>query len=93
MNLTLHPEDEKLIEEKVRSGQYPNAAALIAEALHALIDREAVSGEERARIRKLLDDRWAEANDSGTHWADGEEALDRLEAKVSTHEDSTAKGR
>lgn len=86
MNLTLHPEDEKFIEEKVRSGQYPSAAALIAEALLALEDREALGGKERARARKLLDDRWAEANDSKTRWADGEEALDRLEAKVAAHE-------
>lgn len=87
MNLTLYPDDEKLIKEKLESGQYADARALISDALRALRDRE----ESVENIRKLLDERWEEANDPNTEWIDGEQALARQEARVAEHKKARRK--
>jgi putative addiction module CopG family antidote len=88
MDITLHPDDEKLIQQKVRSGQYPDAAALISAALRALRHLE----RTRADVRRLLDDRWEEANAPGTKWLDGEQAVTDQENRVSEQRRVRARG-
>ena len=56
MNLTLRPEQEKLVDELRKSGRYPDAESVLAAALLALEQRHAaaerstkLSAEERIR--------------------------------------------
>lgn len=86
MNVTLSPDDQELVEGKVSSGHYPNPNAVVADALRALRERDLLDQHERARIRKLLDDCWAEANDPTTEWADGEEFMTQFEAEIDAAE-------
>ena len=41
MNVSLTPDLENLVKEKVQTGQYPNAAAVVEEALQLLRQRDA----------------------------------------------------
>jgi antitoxin ParD1/3/4 len=58
MEIVLPPEVEKLVEEKVASGEYPTAADVLRAALHLLDERDRVYrarlDELRAEIRKGL---------------------------------------
>lgn len=40
MNITLTPELEKLVEERLRRGDYEDADTLVREALHRLIEED-----------------------------------------------------
>ncbi|MDA1189992.1 MAG: hypothetical protein O2854_10030 [Chloroflexi bacterium] len=82
MNVTLNADDQELVDGKVSSGQYPNPDAVVADALRALRERDLLNQHERRRIRKLLDECWAEANDPNTEWVDGEEFMTRFEAEI-----------
>lgn len=82
MNVTLSPADQRLVEGKVSSGRYPNPDAVVADALRTLRERDLLDQHERRRIRKLLDECWAEANDPNTEWVDGEEFMTRYEAEI-----------
>jgi Arc/MetJ-type ribon-helix-helix transcriptional regulator len=55
MQITLSPELAKLVEEKVNSGQYPDANAVIANALEVFIEQEALTPEYEQYVRKELD--------------------------------------
>lgn len=39
MNIVLPPATEKLIQERIESGEYPNASELVDVAVHRLLDR------------------------------------------------------
>ena len=54
MNLTLRPEQEKLVDELRKSGRYPDAESVLAAALLALEQRHA-TGE---RPTKLSPEEW-----------------------------------
>ena len=53
MNITLSPGVEKRIQELVERGDYPNADALIREAVGAFLDVE--SGEDLETIRRRIE--------------------------------------
>ncbi len=59
MNISLTPELEKLIYEKVRSGLYNSASEVIREALRLLHERDQVRQQElealRAKINRGLE--------------------------------------
>ena len=40
MNITLSPELEKLVNEKVQNGEFENAEAVVAQVLHALAESD-----------------------------------------------------
>ena len=82
MNVSLGPDDEKLVEEKLASGQFPSPEAVVSEAFQALRDREELDERERQGIRQLLDERWGKANDPNAKWVDGEEVFARLANKI-----------
>ncbi len=82
MNVSLAPDDEKLVEEKLASGQFPSPEAVVLEAFQALRDREELDERERQGIRQLLDERWEKANDPNAKWVDGEEVFARLANKI-----------
>jgi Arc/MetJ-type ribon-helix-helix transcriptional regulator len=82
MNVMLNADDQELVDGKVSSGQYPNPDAVVADAIRALRERALLNEHERRRIRKLLDECWAEANNPNTEWVDGEEFMTRFEAEI-----------
>ena len=49
MNLTLSPEQEKLVDELRKSGRYPDAESVLAAALQALEQRDA-AGERPVKL-------------------------------------------
>ena len=40
MDVPLHPEIERVVRQKVESGEYPSIAALVEEALFLLVERD-----------------------------------------------------
>ena len=72
MNVSLTPELERFIREKVDSGRYQSSSEVVREALRPLEERERVREQLRAEIQKGVD--------SGEP-VDGPKALDRLLAK------------
>ena len=55
MTVTLAPEMEQLIAEKVRSGRYPSAEAVVQEAIHLLEERDAEQDIRLAAVRNKLE--------------------------------------
>jgi antitoxin ParD1/3/4 len=55
MNLTLKPETEKLIRERVDRGEYKNAAELVDEAIHYLLDMDRAEAELEALVQEGID--------------------------------------
>ncbi|MGC2112226.1 MAG: type II toxin-antitoxin system ParD family antitoxin [Candidatus Korobacteraceae bacterium] len=51
MNVSLTPQLEKLIEQKVREGNYQNASEVVREALRLLADRDERRSLELQRLR------------------------------------------
>ena len=82
MNISLGPDDQKLVEEKLATGQFGSAEAVVSEAFQALRDREELDERERQGIRQLLEERWEKANDPDAKWVDGEEVFARLANKI-----------
>ncbi len=60
MTITLTPEQEKLVMERVSSGQYLNPEHLAAEALRLLTAREEQE-QELSSLRRSIDAGWEEA--------------------------------
>ena len=54
MNVSLRPELEALIREKVNSGRYRSASEVVREALRMLADREQLRALQLAELRKQL---------------------------------------
>lgn len=82
MNVSLTPELEKFVQDKVDTGRYTSASEVIREALRLLEKREERTREREQALKAFqteLDRRIAEADAGG--WIDGEEAFTRLRAK------------
>lgn len=56
MTLSLPPHLEKVVRQKVESGLYPSPTAVLAEALRVLEEREQRLDEEKAGIRRALEE-------------------------------------
>ncbi|MDX1540981.1 MAG: type II toxin-antitoxin system ParD family antitoxin [Geminicoccaceae bacterium] len=80
MNVSLTPELERFIREKVDSGRYQSSSEVVREALRLL--------EEQERLREQLQSEIQKGLDSGEP-IDGPEALDRLLAKYETMASAT----
>jgi len=52
MNVSLTPQLEKFIQQKVRQGTYQTASEVVREALRALADRENLRALEMGRLRR-----------------------------------------
>jgi antitoxin ParD1/3/4 len=76
MNISLTPELEKLVGEKVRSGRYASASEVIREGLRLLEEQEALKQHRLAEIRRKID-RALNQLDAGAGIAD-QEARRRL---------------
>jgi len=74
MHVSLTPELEELVKEKVASGLYNNASEVIREALRLMHQQDAVYKLKLERLRKLL----IEGEQSGV----SEKSIDDLIAEV-----------
>ena len=99
MNVTLSPEHEKLVREKLQSGEFDNADALVGHALQFLVAREE---EDRRHRQAIRDDRrhraagrFGKKIDRGIEQlergegVDGEQVFAELEAKLDEAEQQT----
>ena len=55
MNLTLKPETEKLIQERIDRGEYKDAAEFVDEAIHYMVNLERAEGELEALVQEGID--------------------------------------
>ncbi len=79
MNISLTPELEAMIQEKVRSGMYQTASEVVREALRLFQEREQLYAIRREELRKEI--------------AIGIEEADRGEAREVSVEEIKAMGR
>ena len=54
MNVSLTPELEKLVSERVRSGMYSSASEVVREALRLLTEHEGVRRQKLEELRKEI---------------------------------------
>jgi putative addiction module CopG family antidote len=54
MNISLAPELQRVVQRKVRSGQYANADAFIHEAVQRLVEADEEEQEHAPEIRKRI---------------------------------------
>jgi Arc/MetJ-type ribon-helix-helix transcriptional regulator len=60
MNIKLNPEQEKIVADELKSRHFRNAEEVIAEALHALREKErsrsaaGPNGQQRDAVREML---------------------------------------
>jgi antitoxin ParD1/3/4 len=57
MNVSLTPELEKLVNEKVRSGLYTSASEVIREALRLLVENDRIKQGELEAVRSKINRR------------------------------------
>jgi len=91
MNVSLTPELEKFVQEKVESGRYTSASEVVREALRLLEKQEERSRERDEALKAFqaeLDRRIAEADAGKT--MDGEEVFARLREKSKARRLKTA---
>jgi len=55
MNITLAPELEKLVREKVERGEYDSADAFVGEAVQRLIDEDKEENAQRDELRARVE--------------------------------------
>jgi antitoxin ParD1/3/4 len=55
MEITLSPELERLVREQVARGAYPDASALVGEAVHLLLDSDQAEAELEALVQEGLE--------------------------------------
>lgn len=71
MNISLTPELEALVEEKVKSGLYTSASEVVREALRLLVRFDEVRRRELAELNRQIDEGLSQA-DRGRVVAAGE---------------------
>ena len=81
MNISLTPELERLVDEKVRSGRYASASEVIRAGLRLLEEREELKQQRLAEVRRKID-RGIEQLDRGLGIS-GPEARTRLQQRRS----------
>lgn len=55
MNLTLKPETEKLIQERIARGEYKNAGEFVDEAIQYMVEMDRAEGELEALVQEGID--------------------------------------
>ena len=79
MNITLNPELERLVNEKVQTGEFDNAEAVVAQALRAMVERDEDESHLRQTIREKIDRGVVQAQRG--EFVDGEEFFEQLRRK------------
>jgi antitoxin ParD1/3/4 len=55
VNISLTPELERLVDEKVKSGRYASASEVIREGLRLLEEKEELKRQRLAEVRRKID--------------------------------------
>jgi len=55
MNISLTPELEQMVDDKVRSGRYASASEVIREGLRLLEEREQLKQQRLSEVRRKID--------------------------------------
>lgn len=79
MNISLTPELERLVDDKVKSGRYASASEVIREGLRLLEEQEQLKQQRLAEVRRKID-RGLEQLDQGFGIL-GSEARARLQRR------------
>ena len=79
MIITLSPELEKLVNEKVQTGEFDNAEAVVAQALRAMVERDEDESHLSQTIREKIDRGVVQAERG--EFVDGEEFFEQLRRK------------
>lgn len=80
MNISLTPEQQKFVAERLQSGRYHTAAEVVREGLRLLMDRERLEQQKLDVLREEIR-RGIEAADRG-ELVDGEQVFAELQAKL-----------
>lgn len=86
MNVKLSTPDERIIREKVEAKEYESPAAVISEALRALLEREAETSRLRDEIRAKIERGYQQSMRGEA--VDGEEFMARLAAEIDALENT-----
>ncbi len=81
MNVSLTPELERIVDEKVKSGRYASASEVIREGLRLLEEQEELKQQRLAHVRQKID-RGIDQLDKGLG-IPGPEARARLQRRKS----------
>ena len=81
MNISLTPELEQMVDDKVKSGRYASASEVIREGLRLLEEQEQLKQQRLADVRRKID-RGIEQLDRG-EGISGPEARERLRRRKS----------
>jgi antitoxin ParD1/3/4 len=84
MNVSLTPELESLIHDKVSNGRYTSASEVVREALRLMEERDQVHELYKASMREKIAVGMASLR--GGHGSDGEAFMDRLDADLAAIE-------
>lgn len=76
MNVSLTPELEQLVQNKVRTGRYNSASEVVREALRLMEERDQVKAEVRKKIAAGV------ASAQAGRMSDGEEFFAQMEAEL-----------
>jgi antitoxin ParD1/3/4 len=79
MNISLTPELERIVKNKVDSGLYNNASEVIREALRVLADRERVEAIKLQLLRAEVDLAWQQADRGEFVTATPESVIERAD--------------
>jgi antitoxin ParD1/3/4 len=82
MNISLTPELEQFINEKVNSGKYPSASEVVQAALRLLEERERLYQEKLTELQAKIDEGIASLERG--EGIDGETALQQLRTNILT---------
>jgi putative addiction module CopG family antidote len=77
MEITLSPEVERLIQERVSQGVYADASTLVGEAIHLLLESDRAEAGLEALVQEAIESgpaeeisaqHWKELRDEVRHW-------------------------
>lgn len=84
MNVSLTPELEQLVHQKVQTGRYTSASEVVREALRLMEERDRLEAWHKDEIRAQIAAGLASLR--AGKGEDGEAVLDRLEAEIDAEE-------
>lgn len=94
MNVSLTPDQERFLADRVASGRYRTAAEVVREGLRLLMEKEALERERaeiwRQEVRRKIDEGLAEAVRGELR--DGEETFEKLARRLGSRKGRKKKG-
>ncbi len=85
MNVSLTPELEKLVNEKVASGQYQTASEVVREGLRLLEERDEIRERKLEKLRREIDIGIKQADAGRTKPLDVEDMKRRIREYAAQH--------